>query len=856
MKHILPSPMNAFASLPAASLLTRKRWQLLGLFLGLLSPLAGHAQSRTYKVGTANGANYPTIAAALTAIPTILDKDYELQLVDNSYTEDVVLDKKASAVNTLTIRPAANTTTAINGTVTFGSGSTYITLNGNSSNNGTAGRTRALTIRQSDPALPALVFKDDASHNVVREVVLLGSTSSSTSGVVEIGNGITTGNDNNTLTQSFVANANSSQLPTNLLYAANMGRGANDDFTLSDNELFDFTGTAVLVATGNGDRWTISGNSIYNNQSTPPSTAQTGIDFRPGSGANDVTITGNFIGGKAAGASGGIWENTGTQNFRGIVMNCGSSTTLTNVVTSNTVSNVSLTVASSAALTAFEISTGRCELNANTASFLKNSGTSGVNNLVSRATTVLNSFTVSNEQLMVVESGLTTVAGDLNNAGIINHTGGNMLITGNFINSGTFAQTLGDIEIKGNMQNSGQFSCSTGKVRLTGTGPQSVSGGLYFNLEVNGVGPMTFTDDADVFNGIQMINGVLATGPSYRIKLGTSANLTETESSYVLGTIIATRTPNSNTTEQFGGVGLSVQLLPSSAQPGTTKVTRVTGTAPIGVSGRQGILRYFDIAPATTTGVSVNMTFKYFDHELNGIAPANLQFFKSVNGGTTWQNKGMSSLSTGSAVLNGVNDLSYASTTTFSRWTLGDVTNPLPVGLTAFQAERQGRNAVLTWATASEHNNRGFGIEVSLDGKSFKEIGFVEAAGNGNSSSAQSYRFVDAAEGKVGARYYRLRQVDQNEAATFYGPQLLNFDAQVASFAAYPTQFASGFTVALTSPTASSATLRLIDIMGREVWRQEVASGVRQVQPTCAAGSYILTATINGQVLRQRVVKE
>ncbi|MFC7666798.1 T9SS type A sorting domain-containing protein [Hymenobacter humi] len=426
-----------------------------------------------------------------------------------------------------------------------------------------------------------------------------------------------------------------------------------------------------------------------------------------------------------------------------------------------------------------------------------------------------------------------------------------MLITGDFINSGTFAQTLGDIEIKGDMVNSGQFTCSTGRVKLTGTGPQSVSGGLYFNLEVNGAGTKTFTDDADVFNGIQMINGVLATGPSYRIKLGSSANLTETEASYVLGTIIVTRTPARNTAEQFGGVGLSVQLLPSSSLPGATKVTRVTGTAPIGVSGRQGILRYFDLAPTTTAGVSVNMTFKYFDHELNNIAPANLKFFKSVNGGTTWQNKGVSSAGVGYAVLNGVNDFSLA------RWTLGDVTNPLPVGLISFQAERQGRNALLTWTTASEQDNRGFGIEVSLDGRTFREIGFVAPEG-GNSSSSRRYSFVDATAGKTGARYYRLRQEDHKGPVSYFGPKLVSFDASATSFAAYPTQFGSELTVLLASPTATTATLRLFDAMGREVWHQEqnVTSGPVQVRPGCAAGSYILTATMDGQVLRQRVVKE
>ena len=845
MKHTLPSTINAFEPVLAVPLLVRQCWQRLGLFLGLLSPLVGYGQAPTViTVGKGNAANYHSIGQALGALPSPLTRSYELRLLDDKYNEDLTLNKIGSALNTLTIVPAAGVSTVIAGTFTFGAGSAYTTLNGN---NGTT--TRSLTLEQVSKTAPALVFSGDASYDVVREAIVLGSNGSLSSGVVVIDNGASTGNGHNTVTQSYVANASPTQLPANLVYAATATGSAVDAFTLSQNELFDFTNTGVLVAAGNGNKWTISGNSIFYNLATAPTTAQTGIDFGAGNTANDVKVTNNFIGGRAAGAAGGIWTNAGTQNLRGIVMNCGSSTTLPNHVSGNTVSNMSLTGGGSAVVLALDMAAGRTELSNNTVTNLANAGTGGVFNLLSRATTVLAPFAIGSGQLMVVESGLAEVQGNLTNLGVINHTGGDILITGNFYNSGSFVQTSGDTEIKGDMLNGGQFTCSTGKVKLTGNGSQEVSGGNYFNLEVNGSGTKTFNGNASIYNGVQMLSGILDTD-TYTLSLASLANINETETSYVLGRVDVSRVPAAGASEDFGGVGLVMQLPAGATLPGATKVSRTTGTAPIGVYGREGVLRYFDIVSTTKTSLNVNMTFEYFAHELNRIDPANLRFFRSVNGGSVWQNKGVSSLGPGSAVLNGVNDLSAA------RWTLGDVTSPLPVGLTAFQAERQGRNAVLTWATASEHGNRGFGIEVSLDGKAFKEISFVEAAGNGNSNSAHSYRFVDAAEGKVGPRYYRLRQEDQNGTAAYFGPHQLNFDTHAASFVAYPTQFAGGLTVSLTSPTASTATLRLLDGMGREVWRQEVGSGVRQVQLACAAGSYVLTATMDGQVLRQRVVKE
>ena len=853
MKHFSSFGSNSSGSQPAYSRWEQRRRQLAGLLLPLLLVSAGQAAHATVvlTVGTASGAQYSTITAALAAVPSPLTEAYELQLTDAAYTENVLLAKTGTAANTLTIKPAQGVSPVITGTLTFGAGSAFTIINGNNGNS--VSTTRALTVRQPSLSVPAVVFSGDASDNVIQETVVLGSNTLLTSGVVVVGDGLTTGNDRNAIDRSFVGNADPGVLPANMLYAANNGAGTNDGFALTNSQLFNFGHTGVLVATGNGDNWTISRNSFYYNVAAVPTTAQTGIDFRPGNTANDALISENTIGGRAANAAGGIWENAGTQNFRGIMMSCGNSATLTNELKDNTVSQVSLTGVSSAALTALGVAAGRAELTANAVTNVTSTGTSGVNSLVSQATTILNSFSVSSGQLMVVESGLTVVLGDLNNAGILNHTGGDIVIYGNFTNTstGVFAQTLGDIEIKGNMRNTGRFNCSTGKVKLTGATNQTVSGGLYFNLEVNGSGTKTFTDDATVYNGVQMLNGVLSTG-RFTLKLDNLANLVETETSYVLGRVDVRRTPAAGVAETFGGIGLNMLPASGSDLPGLTSVSRYTGTAVTGAGGHRGIRRYYDITPENdSTSLNIGLTIEFFNHDLNGITPANLRFYKSANGGATWQNKGITSLATNSAYL--------ANVTGFSRWTLGDITNPLPVGLTAFQAERQGKDALLTWTTATEQDNRGFGLEVSPDGQTYRQIGYVAAAGSGNSTGAHTYRFVDATAGKTGARYYRLRQDDHSGEARYFAPQLLHFETP-ATLTAYPTQFAQDLTVALSHPTATTATLRLLDGTGRTVWQQEraLAPGAAplRVQPTGPAGVYTLTATVGGQVLRQRVVRE
>jgi len=871
--HRLSVPMK-FKSSPAAhfgfegasarSSWGRPFWHGVLLLALVLLGSRAQAQVTTYTVSKAGSGlnNYQTIALALAAVPNTLDKSYILQLLDTNYAEDVALNKTGTSANTLTLLPGSGVSSIITGTLTFGAGSSFATLNGN---NGTAIQT--LTVIQPDQSKSTVVFGGDASDNTISGVVISGANSSATSGVVVVGNGVSTGNSRNALTKCLMGNVSNVPVPVNLVYAANStSTCTNDGFTLSNSELFNFSGTGVLVAAGNGNQWTISNNSFYYNATTVATTAQTAIDFHPGSSANQVTVSSNTIGGQAAGAGGGTWNNAGTQNFRGIAINCGTSTSLPNNLNNNTVTQINLVGAGGESFTGLSIDAGRVGLLGNAVTNVANAGTGGIFMLVSNGTTLLNdaTFTVGNGQLVLVAAGLTTAAGNLSNAGTINHTGGNILVNGTFNNTttaGIFSQTRGDLEVKGDVLNSGQFVCTTGTVRLTGPGAQQLSGGLYFNLEINGGGTKTISAEVDVSNGIQMLNGLLSTGTTF-IKLGNLANLTETETSYVLGQVSVTRTINTATpSSAFGGIGLLLQPATNSTMPGVTTAIRTTGTAPIGANNTVGILRYFDLTAATRTGLNLAMTVSYFNHELNGIAPANLLFFRSFSDGIPWQYFYVSSAATNSVVLNGITSLNASSNSTV-RWALGDASAPLPVGLTAFTAERSGANAVLSWTTASEQNNQGFGVEVSLDGQTFRELGFVAAQGTGSSTTPSSYRFVDTTPGKTGARYYRLRQQDRNrESAQYYGPRQLTFGLLPALLLAYPTPFGpAGLTVSLGSAAAGALSLQLVDMLGRTVWTQTrpVAAGAASVAvvPVCGPGSYVLTATLNGQVQHQRVVRE
>jgi hypothetical protein len=83
----------------------------------------------------------------------------------------------------------------------------------------------------------------------------------------------------------------------------------------------------------------------------------------------------------------------------------------------------------------------------------------------------------------------------------------------------------------------------------------------------------------------------------------------------------------------------------------------------------------------------------------------------------------------------------------------------LPITLLSFTGKLQKENVQLNWATSFEQNNKGFEIEKSLDGVTFRKIGFVKSAGNSNVT--RNYTFTDP-QRAVEYNFYRLKMVDMD----------------------------------------------------------------------------------------------
>jgi uncharacterized protein (DUF1501 family) len=139
----------------------------------------------------------------------------------------------------------------------------------------------------------------------------------------------------------------------------------------------------------------------------------------------------------------------------------------------------------------------------------------------------------------------------------------------------------------------------------------------------------------------------------------------------------------------------------------------------------------------------------------------------------------------------------------------------LPVEWVDFVAEAGEDRIALQWQTASEVNNRGFGVERSQDGRDFEEIAFV--AGRG---SAATYREYDRDVHGGRTYYYRLRQEDTDGQVTFskvVSAAVLGAGNDLVVGLPYPNPVREAATVKIYTPTDTDVRYGVYDARGRKV---------------------------------------
>jgi hypothetical protein len=197
-----------------------------------------------------------------------------------------------------------------------------------------------------------------------------------------------------------------------------------------------------------------------------------------------------------------------------------------------------------------------------------------------------------------------------------------------------------------------------------------------------------------------------------------------------------------------------------------TLVRRYHYNAKSGSGAAYGIKRIFDITGTVPGSGGAILGITYADSDLATPVGAmnetnNIHLSRFV-AGTGWQS--FADGTTGVSFNSAINNILMTDIPGFSAWTMsGNAFVPLPITLLRFDAKRVNDTEVsLTWATASETNNRGFEVEQSNDGQTFQKVGFVD--GNNNSNQIRNYSFLIA---NSKAAYYRLKQVDFDEKFSY-----------------------------------------------------------------------------------------
>jgi hypothetical protein len=175
------------------------------------------------------------------------------------------------------------------------------------------------------------------------------------------------------------------------------------------------------------------------------------------------------------------------------------------------------------------------------------------------------------------------------------------------------------------------------------------------------------------------------------------------------------------------------------------------------------------------------------------------------------------------------NNLLIVSDQGYNRVMIFSASSALPVELTSFTASTHNSEVNLAWNTATEVNNYGFEIERrAISTSTWQKIAFV--AGNGTSNALHSYSYVD--QPVVGTYAYRLKQIDNGGAFKYSQETEVTIDAPkvFALCQNYPNPFNPTTTISFDLPSKSFASLKVYDIIGREV--------ATVVSEEMSAGSY------------------
>jgi hypothetical protein len=403
--------------------------------------------------------------------------------------------------------------------------------------------------------------------------------------------------------------------------------------------------------------------------------------------------------------------------------------------------------------------------------------------------------------------------------------------------------TLNDGAVLGTGQIGGiTDSSADGSIQVTGTRTYSSKASYVYNgtaAQVTGDGlpasvkNLTISDTA----GVTLTNAVAVTDTCI---ISNGAKLVESSGKYVKGLTTTTQAVGTGSSI-LGGIGVSLNA--GADNLGNVTVTRISGTAgAVTIGGKTGINRNWTISSTTPPAAGRNLALSWDSLDNNGKNLATAQAWKSTNNGTSWSAAGSTQDISTSAPPS-----ITVSTTSFSKWTVSDASNSLPVELVTFSANSNDAGVELDWKTATEINNNGWDIE-KYNGSDWNKIGFVK--GSGSTLNPKEYSFTDQSA-LYGKYQYRLKQIDFNGTFKYSNVVEVNNANEKLSFnlGNYPNPFNPTTTIRFELPVSSFVDISVYNILGQKVatlLNERMEKGIYQRSfggNNMASGTYIYKLT-------------
>ena len=313
-------------------------------------------------------------------------------------------------------------------------------------------------------------------------------------------------------------------------------------------------------------------------------------------------------------------------------------------------------------------------------------------------------------------------------------SGATLYVAGSVQNNATGTlSNAGTVQLTGDLINTGTLA-SPGTLLFSGRTDQTLTPGAatVATLTLDNAGDananrLFLTQDLTVGTLLTLKQGLVRTlasdGTLRTLSLPTEASVVgEQAGRYVQGRLAVTRTLSGAGSVDFTN---GFVLNPNGQNLGAVTATRTAGLKQAGVSygtnlasTTKGIDRVWQVVqassggPAVTTATPASVTVSWVSDDDNGFDPTTAaQLWRADQASGPWVAQGTAGPASARSFT--------ANTAQLGVLTVSNSSQPLPVTLVAFTAQRVGPDGLLSWRTAAELNNAYFQVESSVDGTTF-----------------------------------------------------------------------------------------------------------------------------------------